>query len=183
MYTTATTKQAKKVKLHFEDCISQRPPFSHRFFAWATIAEVKKYLEGYVHTNSSNIRLFCKNIELNRNGQRLLDYQLTSRQTITIRMTEQLENSLGIINPYQIYEQPPQTVVDMLGDVKTGFLNDIRPKLAEHGTSGTYLLYNNLHKTVAIFKPFDEEPYTPNNPRGYVGDLGSTGLRHGILSG
>lgn len=155
MYTTFTNKQARKLKLRFEDCISQRPTFSHRFFAWATIAEVKKYLEAYVHTSSSNIRLFCKNIELSRNGQRLLDYQLSSRQTITIRMTEQLENSLGIINPYQIYEHSPAPIDGMLSEVKTGFLNDIRPRLTEHGTSGTYFLSNNFHKTVAIFKPFD----------------------------
>lgn len=29
----------------------------------------------------------------------------------------------------------------------------------------------------------DEEAYAPNNPRGYVGELGSTGFRKGILSG
>ena len=36
---------------------------------------------------------------------------------------------------------------------------------------------------MAIFKPFDEEPFAPNNPRKYVGELGSPGFRKGILSG
>ncbi len=35
----------------------------------------------------------------------------------------------------------------------------------------------------AIFKPFDEEPYAPNNPKGYVGKFGSKSMREGILSG
>ena len=35
----------------------------------------------------------------------------------------------------------------------------------------------------AIFKPIDEEPYTPNNPRGFVGNFGSTGFKKGVLSG
>lgn len=87
MYTNGTNKQARKIRLHFEDCVTHRTSFSHRFFAWTTIAEVKKYLEAQVHTSSANIRLFCKNIELSRSGQRILDYQLSSRQTITIRMT------------------------------------------------------------------------------------------------
>ena len=36
---------------------------------------------------------------------------------------------------------------------------------------------------MAIFKPFDEEPFAPNNPRKFVGELGSPGFRRGILSG
>jgi hypothetical protein len=36
---------------------------------------------------------------------------------------------------------------------------------------------------VAVYKPYDEEPYTPNNPRGYEGELGTMGIRKGILSG
>lgn len=71
----------------------------------------------------------------------------------------------------------------MLAEVKAGFLNEIKPKLTDYGTCGTYFLLNHLRKTVAIFKPFDEEPYTPNNPRGYMGELGSVGIRKGILSG
>lgn len=35
----------------------------------------------------------------------------------------------------------------------------------------------------AIFKPFDEEPYADNNPKGYPGKLGSPGFRSGIRSG
>lgn len=38
-------------------------------------------------------------------------------------------------------------------------------------------------KTVAIFKPIDEEPFAPNNPRGHEGPFGSPTFRPGVLSG
>jgi hypothetical protein len=71
----------------------------------------------------------------------------------------------------------------MLDNVKSGFLKGIKPRLSENGTSGTYLLENNVRKVVAIFKPYDEEPFAPNNPRNFVGELGGHGFRSGILSG
>jgi hypothetical protein len=43
----------------------------------------------------------------------------------------------------------------MFDSVKSGFLKGIRPRLSENGTSGTYLLENNVRKVVAIFKPYD----------------------------
>ena len=48
----------------------------------------------------------------------------------------------------------------------------IKPILAEFGTSGSYFLENINRNKIAIFKPLDEEPYAPNNPRGMKGDLG-----------
>lgn len=86
----------------------------------------------------------------------MLDYGISNRQIITIRLTEELENSLGIVNSYQIYEKQPEAIDLMLSEVKAGFLNEIKPKLTEYGTCGTYFLLNHLRKTVAIFKPFDE---------------------------
>ncbi len=42
----------------------------------------------------------------------------------------------------------------------------------------------NVNKqTIAIFKPFDEEPFAPNNQKGYVNKFGSETFRKGILSG
>ena len=68
-------------------------------------------------------------------------------------------------------------------EVQSGFLNGAKPHLTDNGTSGTYFLENHHHKNVAIFKPYDEEPFTPNNPRNFVGELGGPGFRRGILSG
>lgn len=42
---------------------------------------------------------------------------------------------------------------------------------------------NHQKKRVAIFKPIDEEPFAPNNPRGNTGPFGSHTFREGVLSG
>jgi hypothetical protein len=58
------------------------------------------------------------------------------------------------------------------------------PKLSENGTSGTYFLQNVNRKNVAVFKPRDEEPFMPNNPKGYNNIKGeSMGFRKGIKPG
>jgi len=40
-----------------------------------------------------------------------------------------------------------------------------------------------LQRVTAIFKPIDEEPFAPNNPRGNTGDFGTPTCRSGVLSG
>ena len=62
----------------------------------------------------------------------------------------------------------PLKINGLLLDVQSGLNGGRKPKLAADGTSGTYFLENN-GKKVAVYKPYDEEPYTPNNPRGYAG--------------
>lgn len=56
------------------------------------------------------------------------------------------------------------------------------------GTSGSYFIHYFNKKTsyqekLAIFKPYDEEPFTPNNPHNYFGNFGHKSFRKGILSG
>jgi hypothetical protein len=38
-------------------------------------------------------------------------------------------------------------------------------------------------KRIAVFKPEDEEPFAPNNPRSFVGAMHSHGIKPGVLSG
>jgi phosphatidylinositol 4-kinase type 2 len=64
-----------------------------------------------------------------------------------------------------------------------GLNSGLKPKLTEDGTSGTYELRNHDKKKIAIFKPIDEEPYAPNNPRTFIGSFGSQTFRKGVLSG
>lgn len=58
-----------------------------------------------------------------------------------------------------------------------------QPSLIPEGTSGAYFLQDCSGQRVAVFKPEDEEPFAPNNPRGFVSEAGSKGFREGILSG
>ena len=69
-------------------------------------------------------------------------------------------------------EGTPQELKNILGSIKKALSFKIKPILAEFGTSGSYFLENINRNKIAIFKPLDEEPYAPNNPRGMKGDLG-----------
>lgn len=51
------------------------------------------------------------------------------------------------------------------------------------GTSGVYVLSCGQQGPISIFKPIDEEPYAPNNPRGMQASFGSDTCRKGIKSG
>ncbi len=80
---------------------------------------------------------------------------------------EKIEN--GVINPYHIFEKAPKDIIWLVTSVESGLRDGKHPRLALEGTSGSYFLRNHEDKTVALYKPFDEEPYAPNNPRKYVG--------------
>lgn len=71
----------------------------------------------------------------------------------------------------------------MLEQIKKGFSKGLVPKLTLEGTSGAYQLINDHKTPIALFKPEDEEPYAPENPRGFVGKMGQPGIRQGIRSG
>lgn len=45
------------------------------------------------------------------------------------------------------------------------------------------MIKNSEGQNVAIFKPVDEEPHAPNNPRGMKGEFGSTTCRESLRSG
>ncbi|KAF6263157.1 phosphatidylinositol 3 and 4-kinase-domain-containing protein [Scenedesmus sp. NREL 46B-D3] len=48
------------------------------------------------------------------------------------------------------------------------------PEAAREGMGGTYFFPNELGRKCAIFKPCDEEPLAPANPKGYVGRASAT---------
>ena len=64
-----------------------------------------------------------------------------------------------------------------------GLALGLAPQLSLEGTGGTYLMRDALQQPLACFKPRDEEPFAPNNPRGLCGKLGQVGIHPHILSG
>lgn len=76
----------------------------------------------------------------------------------------------------------PKRLKHVIEKIRQGFNSKLKPKLTDDGTSGTYEMRNIQKQKIAIFKPIDEEPFAPNNPRGYPGPFGSQ-FRLGILSG
>lgn len=66
---------------------------------------------------------------------------------------------------------------------KDALAQGVAPKLAPAGTGGSYFIFANDGTKVAVFKPEDEEPNGPNNPKGYAGSPDGGGLRKGVRPG
>lgn len=90
--------------------------------------------------------------------------------------------SVMSIHPYGAHVLPV-SLLKILHQALQGLALGLAPTLSMDGTGGTYFLRDPSHRNVGCFKPQDEEPFGPNNPRGLVGELGQSGLRRGILSG
>lgn len=73
-----------------------------------------------------------------------------------------------------------QLVKDIIMAIKGG----VEPIPVQSGLGGAYYFRNCYGENVAIVKPTDEEPYAPNNPKGFVGKaLGQPGLKRSVRVG
>ena len=79
--------------------------------------------------------------------------------------------------------EPCHSIRQVIDSALAGFECDLAPTLCPEGTSGTYLLRGCDGQPTAIFKPIDEEPWAPHNPRGKKGVFGSETYRPGVKSG
>eukprot|EP00300_Choanocystis_sp_HF-7_P019978 c20477_g1_i1.p1 GENE.c20477_g1_i1~~c20477_g1_i1.p1 ORF type:complete len:400 (+),score=78.11 c20477_g1_i1:149-1348(+) len=64
-----------------------------------------------------------------------------------------------------------------------GIANHVRPQPIEEGMGGTYFVKSSDYANVAVFKPLDEEPCAPNNPKGLSGSIGDASIKQGVKSG
>lgn len=74
-------------------------------------------------------------------------------------------------------------VNDVLEEANKALEDGIKPNLVEDGLGGTYFVKDRSGKSVAVFKPRDEEPLAPNNPKVHAGGGQGTGLKEGVLVG
>lgn len=58
----------------------------------------------------------------------------------------------------------------LAADVRAGIAARVPPVLVEDCTGGVYLLRTRARRLAAVFKPADEEPYAPNNPKRFRPD-------------
>ena len=81
----------------------------------------------------------------------------------------------------------PPEIQGGLECIRAGLLAGLAPSLTEEGTSGSYVLKEAIDeetaRPVAFWKPIDEEPFAPNNPRGMQAPFGSETCRPGVKSG
>ncbi|KAM0942596.1 putative 1-phosphatidylinositol 4-kinase [Dioscorea sansibarensis] len=76
--------------------------------------------------------------------------------------------------------QTKQLVRDVAKAIKSG----VDPIPVHSGLGGAYYFRNSRGESIAIVKPTDEEPFAPNNPKGFVGKaLGQPGLKGSVRVG
>ncbi|KAK7307023.1 hypothetical protein VNO77_39715 [Canavalia gladiata] len=72
----------------------------------------------------------------------------------------------------------------MIKDIMKAIKMGIDPIPVNSGLGGAYYFRNSKGDSVAIVKPTDEEPFAPNNPKGFVGKaLGQPGLKRSVRVG
>lgn len=73
-----------------------------------------------------------------------------------------------------------QLVKSVVKAIKSG----MDPIPIHNGLGGAYYFRNSKGESVAIVKPTDEEPFAPNNPKGFIGKaLGQPGLKKSVRVG
>ncbi|XP_028764910.1 phosphatidylinositol 4-kinase gamma 7-like [Neltuma alba] len=78
------------------------------------------------------------------------------------------------------FARTKQLVDDIMKALKFG----VEPIPIQRGLGGAYYFRNCHGENIAIVKPTDEEPYAPNNPKGFVGKaLGQPGLKRSVRVG
>jgi hypothetical protein len=87
----------------------------------------------------------------------------------------------------QIFSETNVWVVQvhaMLERAEAGLAADCAPEPAPEGMGGTYFLRDESRNRVCIFKPCDEEPMAPNNPKEWQGRaMGAPGLKPSVRVG
>ncbi|TKY65020.1 Phosphatidylinositol 4-kinase gamma 7 [Spatholobus suberectus] len=87
---------------------------------------------------------------------------------------------IEVIGCSDMFSGTKQLVKDIMKAIKIG----IEPIPIQSGLGGAYYFRNSNGENVAIVKPTDEEPYAPNNPKGFVGKaLGQPGLKRSVRVG
>ncbi|KAL8142305.1 hypothetical protein V2J09_015337 [Rumex salicifolius] len=72
----------------------------------------------------------------------------------------------------------------MVKDIAKAIKHGVDPLRVQGGLGGAYFFRNVKGECLAIVKPTDEEPFAPNNPKGFVGKaLGQPGLKRSVRVG
>ena len=149
------------------------------------IIDIKVALEGVLGHSAALIRLFNGGHEKSN---------LTTLGDCGIGDGSKLFAALDSVLPQQAFgwgiqlfgefKNDDSRAKDLVEKCLQGMLMGVMPRLAQDGSGGTYVLRDASHTAVAVFKPEDEEPFAPNNPKRYVGtQMFQRGLRKGISSG
>eukprot|EP00931_Biecheleriopsis_adriatica_P061312 TRINITY_DN36865_c0_g1_i1.p1 TRINITY_DN36865_c0_g1~~TRINITY_DN36865_c0_g1_i1.p1 ORF type:complete len:1123 (-),score=232.61 TRINITY_DN36865_c0_g1_i1:29-3364(-) len=163
------------------------------FNTWQIVKRrIKERWPGLKAVPDSNIRLLHKSVEL-RNGNMVDDYSMdggTQDRPIQLQYLiidqgdcsrHKGERNMGLYVDAQV--PCTQGLRERINAALAALLSGIQPRLTEEGTGATYMMRDTANRhNLAVFKPKDEEAFAPQNPRGYVGQENTVGLRQGVLS-
>ncbi|CAN7040760.1 unnamed protein product [Brassica oleracea var. botrytis] len=91
-----------------------------------------------------------------------------------------LSGPIEILSHSRCFLSLKQTANDIVEAMKAG----VEPIPVNGGMGGAYYFRNEKGQSVAIVKPTDEEPFAPNNPKGFTGkSLGDPGLKPSVRVG
>ncbi|XP_074274776.1 phosphatidylinositol 4-kinase gamma 7-like [Silene latifolia] len=106
-------------------------------------------------------------------------------------------SSTPCLSPRDVEPKDKSKLVEVLGnsdrlveaknivkEIVKAIKNGVEPVPVNGGLGGAYYFRNSRGESVAIVKPTDEEPFAPNNPKGFVGRvLGQPGLKRSVRVG
>ncbi|CAA0841729.1 Phosphatidylinositol 4-kinase gamma 7 [Striga hermonthica] len=93
---------------------------------------------------------------------------------------KELGGMIEILGHSTSFSKTKQLVKEIVKGVKNG----VDPIPIHSGLGGAYFFRNVRGESVTIVKPTDEEPFAPNNPKGFIGKaLGQPGLKRSVRVG
>jgi len=169
--------------------------------SWSTVKDVKDRLSQLLHVPPCNQRLFfgpgndlpnhrtLNDAGIYRSGETLwFDIHSSAGCLSSTDKTSLLSSGSAskVCVSSVLYDLTPKRMRRIVQQIRRGIDLGLKPEIALDGSGGTYFMKDARKVKVAAFKPSDEEPYAPNNPRGYLKGLGFNSveaMRGGILPG
>jgi hypothetical protein len=124
--------------------------------------EKKTRLEELKSLEANNANLKAQVEQLTANQAGLLSEAKESR-CMCAKLRESLKHTMGIAAT----DPKPEWLKRLLPAIRMGFSAGNGPRLIQEGQSGSYQLFSEDGKALAIFKPVDEEKGAVLNPKGF----------------
>lgn len=130
----------------------------------------RDYVLDYLSSPVPLVSFLCK-----EEGQTELP---VNQDILEVLLVSSNRNSLGEIKVIQGFD-----LIETSRKIQEGLNRQFKPILCEEGVSGSYFMRDQNGMQTAIFKCIDEEPFAPNNPKGYLNQFGEDSFRTGVKSG
>jgi hypothetical protein len=158
--------------------------FDISVYQWTTVVELKQIIQKTTGAVIASQRLFYRQNEMS-NVKCLNDYGVfdSKAKERVIELDHKQHSSQAFLHVCPGVSTANSRALKLISELHQAFINGLAPNLTIDGTGGTYLLRDSGRKVAGVFKPLDEEPFAPFNPRGHTGNMGSKTFRNGVLSG